>query len=242
MTETLRAEFGIELIKKLLTDHETNYVQRDDSKWDWSCSCGESDWFYDRESAVKRTREHWADKIFKAFQAGRESASKGVADCRLSNCEQHPRPQSHIDALKALDEVCIELAEAEKAASKGEGQELARLLAEINHLANDGSVHDFTVAEIRAGLRDALYAFQHAPSSPGSEREADGWVKFSDRLPPAGPKNPHNTSPMKYFCLHDTGRIVWEVVWLNDWESYGFTHWAEVRLPAPPRSETEGKA
>jgi hypothetical protein len=47
--------------------------------------------------------------------------------------------------------------------------ELRELLAVLDRIANCGSVEDFTVAGIRAELRDALYAYKFSPRKPEFE-------------------------------------------------------------------------
>ncbi len=56
-------------IKEIIEDHETNYLQRPDGKWDWLCSCGIAQWFHGRQFAIDMTRAHWTDEIVKAIRS-----------------------------------------------------------------------------------------------------------------------------------------------------------------------------
>jgi hypothetical protein len=56
------------MIVELMDEHETNYVQKMERRWEWSCACGENQWFHEREFAVMMTRSHWADEIMKLLR------------------------------------------------------------------------------------------------------------------------------------------------------------------------------
>ncbi len=56
-------------IKEIIANHETNYIQRPDGKWDWMCSCDARQWFHTREFAVDMTRAHWTDQIKAAIRS-----------------------------------------------------------------------------------------------------------------------------------------------------------------------------
>jgi hypothetical protein len=83
-------------IKEVMEQHETNYVQRPDGRWDWSCVCGAKQWFHDRAFADDMTRSHWADEIFRVWAA--ISAASHAAS-QLGTCAQDvagaDRPHSY---------------------------------------------------------------------------------------------------------------------------------------------------
>lgn len=49
----------------------------------------------------------------------------------------------------------------------------AALIEVIERIANHGSVDDFTVAGIRAELRDALHAYRFAPSEAAAQTQPE---------------------------------------------------------------------
>ena len=58
-------------VYKILTAHETNYVQSSETKWTWNCVCGAAETLGYRDAGVEMTRSHWADMIVpEVWQAG----------------------------------------------------------------------------------------------------------------------------------------------------------------------------
>jgi hypothetical protein len=50
-------------IKEIIEEHETNYVQKAENVWQWSCVCGQARNLSSRDFCMNMTRSHWADAI-----------------------------------------------------------------------------------------------------------------------------------------------------------------------------------
>jgi hypothetical protein len=50
-------------IARIILEHKTNYCFLRFDEMKWSCICGEEDFLPNRDACVKRTADHWADKI-----------------------------------------------------------------------------------------------------------------------------------------------------------------------------------
>ncbi len=76
------------MIVELMDEHETNYVQKMERRWEWSCACGENQWFHEREFAVMMTRSHWADEIMKLLRASASPDTEALHE-RIAELERH---------------------------------------------------------------------------------------------------------------------------------------------------------